>query len=130
MGTTSTVSWDILLMRSDYPSMADFPGDYTPPPLGTGALVRARVQAAAPSLHFKESTWAEVRGAGWSIDASVGAEEPVESILLYLSGEPGALRVVQAMAEALDARALDCSTGRFIDFANPPAGPSSASGRD
>ena len=115
------VSWDILLMRSDYPSMGEFPEDYTPPPLGEGALVRSKLQARVPSIVFHEPTWAQVQGSGWSIDATVGSEEPVESILLHVRGGKDALGVVRSMADALGARALDCSTGKFIDFSNPPA---------
>lgn len=116
------MSWDILLMRSDYPSMGAFPDDYTPPPLGEGELVRGRVKAGAPSIEFHEPTWAQVHGDGWRVDVTIGSEEPVDSILLHVDGGPQALEVVRGMADALEAKALDCSTGNFIDFSSPPPG--------
>jgi hypothetical protein len=116
------MSWHILLMRSDFPSMGEFPDDYTPPPLGEGELVRGRVKVGVASAEFHEPTWAQVQGDGWRVDITIGSEEPVESILLHVEGGPEALKTVRVLADAVHAKALDCSTGKFIDFSNPPPG--------
>jgi hypothetical protein len=121
--TPVTVTWDILLMKSDSASVAELFEHSVPPPLGGGDDVRSKVSAVVPGIQFQEPTWAQIQGDGWSIDLTVGSEEPVESLLLHVHGGAEALATVRRLAEALDARALDCSTGAFIDFSAPPGGP-------
>lgn len=117
-----SVTWDIVLMKSDRATMAELFDHSVPPPLGDGEEVRSKLTAAAPTIHFHEPTWAQLQGDGWSIDLTVGSEEPVESVLLHVHGGAETLETVRRMAEALGARALDCSTGTFIDFSAPPDG--------
>ncbi|RCH65464.1 hypothetical protein DT019_27070 [Streptomyces sp. SDr-06] len=118
------MSWDVLLLHlpDDIVSVRDIPDGYTPPPLGQQQDILAAVARATPEADLSDPAWGELSGATWSIELNIGSRDPVDSIMLHIRGSgDDVLTSVARLAEALDCKALDCSTGDLLT-AQGPAG--------
>ncbi|WOX12518.1 hypothetical protein [Streptomyces sp. N50] len=80
------MSWDVLLLNlpDDITSAQDIPDDYTPRPLGRLHEVLATVTRAEPATDLADPTWGDLTGPTWSIELSIGSEDPVDSIMLHV----------------------------------------------
>lgn len=111
------MSWDVLLTRLPYSvrSVQELPDDFQAPPLGPRDQVKSALRAAEPSIDLSDPTWGELVGRGWSIDLDLGGDDPVEAIMLQISGTgDDVLDPVFRMAAELGCRVLDCSAGDII----------------
>ncbi|CAL9391148.1 hypothetical protein SUDANB121_01267 [Nocardiopsis dassonvillei] len=112
------MSWDVLLMRfpDDAVSVADLSEEDAPPPVGPAAEVLDRIRAAFPGADLSDPTWGVLRDEeeGWSMELGIGAEDPVESIMLHIRGGGDVVTTALRLARLLDCRALDCSDGGFL----------------
>jgi hypothetical protein len=108
-------------MRSHHASTAALPKDFTPEPLGPPDHVRKRLRDVLPGIDFADPSWGVLDGPGWSIEFSVGRTETVDSVMLHVRGSDDSISAVRAAGEALDAKALDFSTGEFLKFDEDPA---------
>lgn len=100
-------------------SLDDIPDDFVPTkPLGGHAEVIAKLCAAAPGVDFSDATWGVLDGDGFSIEFNVADEDPLHSLMLHIRGgnEERVFAILREVAAALDRRAIDCSTGRLLDF--------------
>src|SRR5262245_41051087 len=117
------MSWDVVLFKSPHPSTSELPKDFRPAPIGTLEDVRKSLHDVLPDIDFGDPSWGVLDGRDWSIEFSIGADEPVESVTLHVRGSDDAIWAVRAAAEALNARVLDFSTAEFVSFdADPAAG--------
>ncbi|MGW6015936.1 hypothetical protein [Streptomyces sp. NPDC055210] len=111
------MSWAVLLLRlpDDFTSLQDIPDDYTPPSLCRQKEVLAAVSQAAPKADLSDPTWGELCGPTWSIELNIGDDDPVDSIMLHIRGTgDDVLTPVFRLADALECKVLDCSTGDLI----------------
>ncbi|MDH2394059.1 hypothetical protein QCN29_36035 [Streptomyces sp. HNM0663] len=111
------MSWDVLLLRlpDDVTSMEEIPADYTPDPLGHLHDVLSTVAQAVPDVDLSDPTWGELLGPTWSMELNIGAEDPVDSIMLHMRGSgDDVLTPVLRLADALRCKALDCAGGDLI----------------
>ena len=111
------MSWDISLFNAP-PGMTieEIPRDYEPAPLGSAVEVLGRLQAAFVDLDLGDPTWGDLERSGWSIEFNIGRENPVRSIMLHVrGGGDDVVQVVRETAQVLRCRALDCSSGEFIE---------------
>ncbi|MEV7421443.1 hypothetical protein [Streptomyces sp. NPDC091212] len=111
------MSWDVLLLRlpDDVTSVQQIPEDYSPAPLGGQDDVLAAVSQAVPEVDLSDSTWGELLGSTWSMELNIGAEDPVDSIMLHIRGSgDDVLTPVFRLAETLQCKVLDCAEGDFI----------------
>ena len=111
------MSWDISLFNAPPEiSIEEIPRDYEPSPLGSVAEVLSRLQAAFADLDLSDPTWGDLERSGWSIEFNIGSEDPVSSIMLHVrGGGDDVVQVVRETARVLGCRALDCSSGEFIE---------------
>jgi hypothetical protein len=94
----------------------DIPDDFRPGPIGQrGDLIRA-IAEVVPSADFSDPSWGIIDGHGFSIEASIGSDETVDCIALFVRGGDIAAGVVLDIVGRLGLRALDTGTG---DFFNP-----------
>ncbi|MGW4204832.1 hypothetical protein [Streptomyces sp. NPDC004726] len=111
------MSWDVLLLRlpDDVTSVSEIPADYTPAPLGRRHDVLAAVTQTVPEVDLSDPAWGELSGPTWSIELSIGSEDPVDSIMLHIRGSgDDVLTPVFRLAEALRCKVLDCADGDLI----------------
>jgi hypothetical protein len=113
------VTWDVLLLRVR-PGIAtaeDLAEDAVIP-LGAPAQVRGAIQRSCPLAQFDDETTGRVQSAGYSMDLSLGDDDPVRGVLLLVSGEAdSALAIITALCAANGWRAFDMNTEEFLDVA-------------
>ena len=116
------MSWDVILLSisPDVQSMDDIDDDSFAP-LGTTDDVRKVLIEAVPNLDLSDPTWGILEAPEYSIEFSIGKEEPCDSVMLHVRGEDGAIAPIQAVCEASGWKALDCSDGEIIEFDSNPA---------
>lgn len=123
------MSWDVvfLALPPGVRSLEDL-GD-APAPLGSRAdLIRA-IEAAVPTVDFSDPSWGRLDTDAFSIEFSVGDDDPVVSLMLHVRGGDGALGVIAAVAQALGQPPIDCGDGTVLDVASPAAAASFAAWR-
>lgn len=112
------VSWDIFIQNlpAGAGSVQDIPDDFRPGPIGRRSdLIRA-IAEVVPSADFSDPSWGIIGGDGFSIEVSMGSDEIVDCIALFVRGSDIAAGVVADIVGRLGLRALDAGTG---DFFNP-----------
>ncbi|MFG2112686.1 hypothetical protein ACGFRB_08615 [Streptomyces sp. NPDC048718] len=116
------MSWEVLLFRmpANITSAKDLPVDYSPPLLGTPDEVAAAVRRAVPEIGLSDCSWGELLGPTWSMDISINTEEPEYSLMLHIRefGDD-VLPFIFRIADALDCRALDLSSGDLLAPGEP-----------
>jgi len=111
------MSWDVFVFNAPphIATMDEIPIDFLPPPLGAASDVGKRLRESVEAVDLTDPTWCRVLGETWSIELSLGADDPVEAIMLYVrGGGDDVLTVIARIAAAVEARALDISTGEFL----------------
>ncbi|MFE6721291.1 hypothetical protein ACFVDU_27350 [Streptomyces albidoflavus] len=111
------MSWDVLLVRlpDEVTSVSQMAHDYVPDPLGSRHDVLATVARALPEADLSDPTWGDLAGPAWSIELSIGADDPVESMMLHIrGGGDDVLTPVFELAGALGCKVFDCSAGDLI----------------
>lgn len=111
------MSWDVFVFNAPQhiATMDEIPHDFLPPPLGPASDVGRRLRAGVESVDLSDPTCGRLLGETWSIELSMGADDPVEAIMLYVrGGGDDVLAVIARIAAAVQARALDISTGEFL----------------
>ena len=116
------MSWDVFLFNAppEVKSLSDLPSDFANTPLGAKDEVIAKLSCAL-EIDFSDRSWGIHNTESYSIEFNMGSD-PVESIMLHVrGGGDAAMGAIRAAADALGVRALDCSTGEWIDFESPDA---------
>ncbi|AYG78206.1 hypothetical protein DWB77_00313 [Streptomyces hundungensis] len=116
------MSWDVLLLHlpDDVASVQDIPDGFSPHPLGSQRDVLAAVARAAPEADLSDPAWGELCGATWSIELNIGADSPVDTVMLHIRGSgDDVLTSVTRLGRALGCKALDCSTGKVLADQEP-----------
>ncbi|QDD59111.1 hypothetical protein FE156_11150 [Streptomyces albidoflavus] len=111
------MSWDVLLVRlpGEVTSVSRTAHDYVPAPLGSRHDVLATVARVLPEADLSDPAWGVLSGPTWSIELSIGADDPVESVMLHLRGAgDDVLTPVFELAGALGCKVFDCSAGDLI----------------
>lgn len=115
------MSWDVLLLRLPLSTTAlsELPISYTPPPFGArdgvirdlnGACARARQRP----IEWVSPSFGVLRTDDFVIEIDLGPAERVDRLLLHVQGATQALDVLDAMASALGAKAVDLETERVV----------------
>ncbi|MBL0804033.1 hypothetical protein AAG656_26760 [Streptomyces albidoflavus] len=111
------MSWDVLLVRlpGEVTSVSRMAHDYVPAPLGSRHDVLATVARVLPEADLSDPAWGVLSGPTWSIELSIGADDPVESVMLHLRGAgDDVLTPVFELAGELGCKVFDCSAGDLI----------------
>jgi hypothetical protein len=103
-------------------SIADVPDGFRPSrPMCSRVELLAIIRSIAPETDVSDPAWAVLDAAGFSIEFNIGDSDPVESVMLHVRGNEGALGVIRELASALGRPAIDCSAGEILDFDSPEA---------
>lgn len=111
------MSWDVLLVRlpGEVTAVSRTAHDYVPAPLGSRHDVLATVARVLPEADLSDPAWGVLSGPTWSIELSIGADDPVESVMLHLRGAgDDVLTPVFELAGELGCKVFDCSAGDLI----------------
>ena len=116
--TVALVSnWDIILMRMDASvNLVEELSGNIEAPLGSRAEVLFFLEGLLPEADFSDPARASYHAPGYSIEFDLGDEDIVETLTVRLYGEETALVQLQRMCILSGWRALNMSTGTFIDF--------------
>src|SRR5690348_1964040 len=117
------MSWDVMIfhLREPVQSLDDLAKDRMLP-LGTTSEVRAAISAGLPNVDWSDPSWGLYAGSGFSIEFSIGKDDPVQNIMLHVRGGGDAIGAIMKLVVPKGWTALDCSTSEFLD----PAAPSDA----
>jgi hypothetical protein len=119
------VSWDVFIMKfpPEITSIDEIPDDWDPPSLGTGSEVSAVLAGILPGIEYSEDGWGDYEGPGFSISTPIGDRDgDCDCVALFVHGDSGgAAHAALAVADALNARAVDTGSGEFLtaDSARP-----------
>ncbi|MYQ74486.1 hypothetical protein GTY78_26220 [Streptomyces sp. SID4934] len=111
------MSWDVLLVRlpDEVTSVSQMAHDYQPTPLGPRHDVLATVAGVLPGADLSDPAWGVLSGPTWSVELSIGAADPVDSMMLHIRGAGDeVLTPVFELAGALGCKVFDCSAGDLI----------------
>ncbi|MFI8515134.1 hypothetical protein ACIGHB_28805 [Streptomyces sp. NPDC085460] len=113
------MSWNVFVMRCppEVDAIDQMAADWEPPSLGTGRDVRAVLAEVLPGIEYSTSGWADWESAGFSLSTLVDEvdDAPVAGVSLIVHGHDAtAAQAVLAIADALNARALDIGSGDFL----------------
>jgi hypothetical protein len=116
------MSWDVLLLRlpPGITSVGDIPDNFGEV-LGTTDEVRRLLAGILPTLDLTDPAWGVLESANYSIEFSIGADEPCNAVMLHVRGLDDALEPIQAVCGASGWQAIDCSSGDVIVFDADPA---------
>ena len=115
------MSWDVLLINvpDKMKSPNDLPDDFKST-LGITADVHSTLSNIVPEIDLHDPAWGNLKGDGFSIEFNIGKNNPVESIMLHVRDSNGAITIIEHICKKTGWRALDTSTGNFIDFNQNP----------
>lgn len=101
-------------------SVADIPDDFSPKPIGSPSGVLDAIRSAAPFADFSDPTWVRIEAPGVSIEASLGADDPLDGFAFHIHGGDGSAGVVADVLQRLQLRAFDPASDSGI-FDSPKA---------
>ncbi len=117
------MSWDVLLMHAppEMRSVEDMDQDFRPPVLGEAGELRHAIQTLFPKIDFSDPTWGRLDGPDFWIEWNMGKDHVVDTIMLHVRGGDGAVQIIQYVCREMGWRALDISSGEFLDAMPDPA---------
>jgi hypothetical protein len=88
-------------------------------------MIIERIIQVVPSADFRDPSWGQIDGDGWSIEVNMGESEDTDGCAFHVYGGSAALEVVAVILQHLNLRALDpqAASGFFV-------GPESKAGFD
>jgi len=117
------MNWDIVLYAASAP----------PPPaaqagaawgllsMGTTEEVRRHVRLASPQVDSSDPAYGTVDGPGYLVEFNLGSDEPVDSLLVHISGTTQASRFVQDFVEETGWYAFDTRVGEWLHHLPDPS---------
>ncbi len=110
-------NWDIVLMRMDASvSSVEVMSGNIEAPLGSRAEVLFFLEGMLPDANFSDPAHGTYHAPGYSFEFDLGDDDMVETLTIRLHGEDEALVLLQRICLLSGWRALNMSTGTFIDF--------------
>ncbi|HEX5782302.1 MAG TPA: hypothetical protein VFX80_10280 [Solirubrobacteraceae bacterium] len=113
------MSWDLLIMAAP-PGVRMEDTKEEQLRLGTRDEVVAAVRAALPQSEL-EGRYLRVEGDTYAIELNLGDEEHVNGLGVRAQGDEATVEVLQRLCAHTGWRALDYSTGDFLDESEDPA---------
>lgn len=112
------MSWDVFLVGfpDGVTSVEQLQADFRESPVGPAAEVVERLRTAcAVEFGSADSTYGALEGDTWSIEVSVGRDDPVKGVMLFVRGAGDqVLAVIHHIAKTLGCVAIDCSSGEIL----------------
>lgn len=124
------MSWDVLVLHvpPNIPSAKELKETYEDyfdapeVPLGPRNGVLALLASVVPEANFSDDSWVTLDAKGYSVEFSLGKDDPTKVMWLHVRGGRGAeiIPVLQRLCLETGWRVFDTGTGQFIDFENHP----------
>ena len=114
------MSWSIVLLKvsNEVKSLSDLPKDYNPSPLGTLNDILGMLKKLLPDIDFSDPYWGMLGLEKGSIEFSIGDEDPVECIMLYIRGE--VFDIIEEICQKASWQAFNTLTGDRMYFEKNP----------
>jgi len=114
------MSWDVMIFKTDGITKADeLPSDFKAESLGDAEELRNRLNELFRTIDWSDAKWGTYIGGGFSLEFNFRECGPVDSFMLHVRGGGDAISPIVVMCKHFGWRAFDCSTGEFLDLANP-----------
>jgi hypothetical protein len=115
------MSWDVILLNlpPDIRSINDL-GDDFDSVLAPVSDVRKLVSHVVPSVDLSDPGWGILEADDYSIEFSIGEDDPCTSLMLHIRGTESALEPIRALCAATGWKAFDCSDGDLMDWSGDP----------
>jgi len=92
------------------------PADYLPPAVGSRAQVAAAVRKLFRNVEGDSDSFLTIIRSAFAIEISLGDDEPCSQLMLHVHDDhAAATKPILRIAEQFGMRAVDCSTGEFLD---------------
>jgi len=116
------MSWDVFIMNvpADIVSATELPDDFSGE-LGSPEYVLAKLASIFPSINLTDPTWGGLDTEDGSIEFNIGSKDPIKTMMLHARGGNSVIGAIQMLCDQTGWRALDMTTGDFINFENNPA---------
>jgi hypothetical protein len=117
------MSWDVYFQDfGNYKRIEDIPEDFQPQPIGNKLDIINKIKEIAPDLNDSDDSWLILENDKFSIEFNIGKTESLDSIMLHIRGNESVIGFISELIIKLQLRAVDMSTGKFIDISNHPKG--------
>jgi hypothetical protein len=116
------MTWDVLFVRLPLSvmTMSELPRGYVFAPFGTRESVVADLERACArqdrSIDWMSPSFGVVRTDDFIVEIDLGAATRPDRVLLSVQGAARALDLLDVMASALGAKAVDVETDRVVEF--------------
>lgn len=102
----------------EYKSAKDLPKSWEPEPFGSRTEAQTRLAELLPGIKFnlhKDDLWGTYIGEGFSLEISLGKDEPMRVLWVAVRGDAKALSVIGEIVNAFGLRGLDLQCGEFFE---------------
>ena len=116
------MSWDVILMNVS--SHIDDPEqlkENPPAELGAKETVLASIHRLLPEVDLSDPSLGRLRSDEFSIEFNIGDTDPLRTMMLHIRGSDRVINILRLLCQQLGWKALDSTTGKFIDFDDDPA---------
>ncbi len=113
------MSWDVCLVKTNTNSEQSVEDIAEVVDIATREEFAELLAAAYPDSNCDDLSWLILNTDSFSIEFNVGDEPVIDSIMLHIRGSEEPTAVIQTLCTALACRAIDTSTGEFMDFEQP-----------
>jgi hypothetical protein len=115
------MSWDVMVfdLAGAAPSEIDFGADFKPHSMGPAGEIRLRISEHLRAVDWSDPTWGLYEGDGFSLEFNMGKGAETNSFMVHVRGGGDAVKTLLRVAAPNGWSLFDCTTGEFIDPANP-----------
>lgn len=113
------MSWDVVVMKFPENFNNDWdnvPKDFKPETICTHEHLKNEIKKLLPNINHDDPSWMVLNGETYSIEFNVGADDPINCIMLHVRGGDEALQAIKIFCEKFNCDALDTTEGKCIDF--------------
>lgn len=117
------MSWDVVLIRtkSNDESVNEIDTDNMIlfKQIEIAKEIKRIASLVSARYNCDDLAWPTMEANKWSIEFYVGDDEETESVMLGIRGSEEPTEVLKELAEGLNTRLYDCSSGEFMEFDIP-----------
>lgn len=93
--------------------------DAQPECMGDREVLIEEFKKLSADVDFSDKSWGIYFDGQTSIEINIGSDEKVNTIMLHIRGGGDPFIFIATTCGHFKWHALDCSTGKYIDFSNP-----------
>ena len=115
------MSWDVMVfdLGGALPAGGEMAPDFKPKSMGAVAEVRSRISEHLATVDWSDGSWGMYEGDGFGLEFNMGKAPETDGFMVHFRGSGDAIAALLRFAAPNGWSLFDCSTGEFIDPANP-----------